>query len=309
MILRPLETVAAASKEFLPAWPVVERIQRQKHESCWLITQPSHAALAAEVAANLSAPQFPVPDVSILQAIALHDAGWGIPDAQAIMRSRSVQQQQPESFVAMGVPQFVAAWEKSIETCEPISPAGGYIVSRHFWRLADHRVKSSGGESRQDRQILESFLKSEEQRQKKLGAKQKLSMEQLEQLTDLLQLCDLFSLYLCCGAAENVVFPEYFGTTLKVIHHGDTEARRLHGIDDRLQVTGYREDQEQKQEQQQKLNTEAAEGHQRTQRMEMIESYALEPAVIKSGSEFVFAALRHPARKDVSSRELTVTVV
>ena len=271
MVLRPLETPAAASQEFLPAWPVVERIQRKKHESCWLITQPSHAALAGELAANISAPQFPTPEVPILQAIALHDAGWGIPDAQAIMRSRSVQQQAPESFIATPVAQFVAAWEKSIETCQHISPAGGYIVSRHFWRLADHRVKSSEGESKPDRQKLERFLKNEDQRQKKLAARQELSIEQLEQLTGLLQFCDLLSLYLCCGAAENVVFPEYFGIQMKAqtkIHHGETE----------------------------------------TQRMQAAESYAFDPPIIKSRSEFAFAALRHPASKGESNREIRIKI-
>ena len=271
MVLRPLESPAATSKEILPAWPVVERIQRQKFESCWLITQPSHASLAGELAANISSPQFPMPDIPILQAIALHDAGWGIPDAQAIMRSRSVQQQAPESFIATSVAQFVAAWEKSIETCQHISSAGGYIVSRHFWRLADHRVKSSEGDSKPDRQKLERFLKNEDQRQKKLAARQELSIEQLEQLTDLLQFCDLLSLYLCCGAAENVVFPAYFGIQMqaqKKIHHGDAE----------------------------------------TQKMQAVECYALDPPFIKSGSEFAFAALRHPATKSESSREITVRV-
>lgn len=271
MVLRPLESPAATSKEILPAWPVIERIQRQKCESCWLITQPSHAALAGELAANISAPQFPTPDIPILQAIALHDAGWGIPDAQAIMRSRSVQQQAPESFIATSVALFVAAWEKSIETCQHISPAGGYIVSRHFWRLADHRVKSSEGDSKPDRQKLERFLKNEDQRQKKLAARQELSIEQLEQLTDLLQFCDLLSLYICCSAAEKVAFPEYFGIQMKAqkkIHHQDAE----------------------------------------TQRTQAVESYVLAPPIIKSGSEFVFAALRHPATKSESSREITVRV-
>ena len=195
----------------------------------------------------------------ILQAIALHDAGWGVPDAQAIMRSRSVQQQQPESFIATSVLQFLAAWEKSIETCQAVSPAGGYIVSRHFWRLAEHRVKSVEDESRQDRQKLESFLKAEEKRQKKLASRQSLSFDKLELLTDLLQFCDLFSLYICCGAAENAVFPQFFGVEVKARNEGD--------------------------------------------------SYALDPSVIKTGSEFVFAALRHPATKQESSREIKITIV
>jgi hypothetical protein len=222
MILRPLQSSPSSSKEFVPAWPAVERSQTQNYEACWLITQPSHAVLAADLAAIISAPQFPAANPEILQAIALHDAGWGIPDAQAIMKSRSVRPLQPESFIAMAVPQFLEAWEKSIETCQSISPAGGYIVSRHFWRLAEQRVKSNSKSSKQDAQKLESFLQSEERRQKKLAGRQPLSIEQLESLTDLLQFCDLFSLHVCCGAAENVVFSEYFNVQVRVTRRDDT---------------------------------------------------------------------------------------
>ena len=215
MIIRPLQP-PASNNRFVSAWDAVLRTQTEDYESCWLITQPSHAALAAELAANISASEFPQADHQILRAIALHDAGWGIPDAQAIMKSRSVHPVQPQSFVAMPVAQFLEAWSGSIKTAELVSPAGGYIVSRHFFRLAEHRVNATQKESRSDARKLQSFLQAEEQRQKKLAGRQALSTEQLEQLTDLLQFCDLLSLYLCCGSSENVEFPEYFGVRLRV---------------------------------------------------------------------------------------------
>jgi hypothetical protein len=37
-----------------------------------------------------------------------------------------------------------------------------------------------------------------------------VSAKQIEQLTDVLQFCDAFSLYLCCGATEPVQFPQIF---------------------------------------------------------------------------------------------------
>src|SRR5262249_5555310 len=130
MILRSLQPSASASEKFVSAWEAVQRTQTNKYESCWLITQPSHAALAGELAANISPPEFPLADAQILQAIALHDAGWGIPDAQALVKSRSVHPHQPQSFIAAGAAQFAEAWKSSIETCQSVSPAGGYIVSR-----------------------------------------------------------------------------------------------------------------------------------------------------------------------------------
>ncbi|HEY6348795.1 MAG TPA: DUF3891 family protein [Candidatus Angelobacter sp.] len=274
----------------MPAWDAVLRTQTLKYESCWMITQPSHAALAGELAATVSATQFPAPDTQLLQAISLHDAGWGIPDAQAIMKSRSVRPQEPPSFVTATAPQFVEAWSNSIDTCEPISAAGGYIVSRHFWRLAQERLNSMPEENRldrgpqrapslrtagvedrgpqrapslrtagvEDRRNLDAFLKNETRRQKKLGGGQPLAIEQLELLTDLLQFCDLLSLYICCGASESVTFPEYFGVRLRVSNQD--------------------------------------------------ESYKLDPPVLKSGAQLSVAALRYPATKEESSRQIKIRI-
>ena len=222
MILRPLEPAASSTQKIVSAWEAVEHTQRESCAECWLVTQPSHAALAAELAREISSPVFPDLDPEFLKAIALHDAGWGIPDAQAIMKSRSVQQQRPESFIAMPLAIFLAAWEKSIETCQPVSPAGGYAVSRHFYRLAESRLHAVQEEKKADRQKLEAFTRNEERRQKKLAARQQRSLEELEKLTDVLQFCDLLSLYLCSGAAENVVFPEYFGVRLRITNAAGT---------------------------------------------------------------------------------------
>jgi len=208
MILRPLDPAPAASAEFLPAWSVVERTQREIHESCWMITQPSHAALAGEFAAKLTGVDLPAVDAQIIRAIALHDAGWGVPDAQAIMQSRSVRQGCPKSFIACGVGEFVNAWEKSIDVAESVSPAGGYIVSRHFMRIAE---QSASRLSESEREVEARFMQNEFDRQAKLAAKQKYTAKELEALTGVLQFCDLLSLYVCCGAQQNVEFPEYFG--------------------------------------------------------------------------------------------------
>ena len=213
MILRPLEAAPIGTEEFLPAWPVIERLQKQKYESCWLVTQPSHAALSGELASRFCGQQLPAPDPQLIRAIALHDAGWGMTDAQAIQQSRARKAVQPESFIAMSVPHFLAAWQKSIETAQSVSPVGGCIVSRHFYRLAEHRIQSVN-DTQQDRRKLESFISSESQRQQKLSAG--IPADHLELWTDLLQFCDLLSLYICCGARENVIFPEYFGVEMRV---------------------------------------------------------------------------------------------
>lgn len=210
MILRPLHSAESANKQWLPAWQVVEQLQRQKYESCWMITQPSHAALAGEIAAKLRSPQFPKLDADLLRAIALHDAGWGIPDAQAITRSRSPKRQAPKSFLDTEIAEFLDAWTQSIQVAQSAGAAGAYIVSRHFQRLAGHRA-GAAGDTERDCKNLQAFVTHESQRQKRLAAKQSRSEKELELLTDLLQFCDLLSLYICSGARERVEFPECFG--------------------------------------------------------------------------------------------------
>ena len=256
MILRPLEPTPSASAEFLPAWNIVERVQRQPNNACWMITQPSHAALAGEFAAKMTGPQIPKLDAALIRAIALHDAGWGIPDAQAIMQSRSVGQGVPKSFIDCSTGEILAAWEKSIEIAESSGPAGGYIVSRHFARIAEHGATQS---AETDHQKVARFQEHEGARQKQLAAKQNLGTAELEQLTDVLQFCDLLSLYICSGARDNAEFPQYFGVNAR-------------------------------------LTAE-------------VEGYKLAPSLIESGAEFKVAALRHPAGKGESGREIEIRIL
>jgi Protein of unknown function (DUF3891) len=214
MILRPLQLPAAPLPSYVPAWPVVEKLQRETHDGCWMITQPSHAALAGEIASTLTGPGFPKLDDALIRAIALHDAGWGTTDAQAITRSRAARPVAPRSFLAMEVAEILEAWTQSIQIAQSVGPAGGFIVSRHFHRIADRRL-AAGEDTTTDRKKIEQFLAHETQRQKGLAARQELSAEELESLTDVLQLCDLLSLYFCCGAREYVEFPECCGVRLR----------------------------------------------------------------------------------------------
>jgi hypothetical protein len=255
MVLRPLDPVPATSTELLPAWSVVEQTQQQIAGGCWMITQPSHAVLAGELAAKLICPQAPKLDSSLIRAIALHDAGWGMPDAQAIMQSRSIAQGYPKSFIACGVGELVNAWEKSIDVAESVGAAGGYIVSRHFVRIAEHGAAKI---AESDRETVTRFLKNEAARQKQLAAKQNHSEKELEALTDVLQFCDLLSLYVCCGARQNVGFPEYFGIRARITVEAD--------------------------------------------------SYRLDPILVEPGTEFGVAALRHPATKEASGKEIEIKI-
>lgn len=259
MILRPFETPAPQnSHEWVSAWRAVEPLQRTRYETCWMVTQPSHAALAGEIAAKLAGQDVPELEPELVRAIALHDAGWGMPDAQAVMASRSVQQSSPRSFLQVGVPEFLSSWTRSIDVALSTAPAGGYMVSRHFWRLAEHRLNTAQ-DSAADCARLEQFLDFENERQQKLVSKQTRTARELEALTDVLQFCDLMSLYLCCGSRERVEFPEYFG--MKIRANQEPQGLRLN------------------------------------------------PSLLPSGTQFHVAALKHPATKGESGREIEFTII
>jgi hypothetical protein len=228
MILRPLdptttavvqktslEQPASTENQLAPAWQIVEQVQRATYETCWIITQPSHAALAGDIAAELVLPGLPKLEADVVRAISLHDAGWGMPDARAVMRSRAGGQEVPRSFIQCTVAELVSAWTQSIDIAQTTSPAGGYIVSRHFWRLAEHRL-AAGQDTKPARSQIKDFLDDEMERQKELAAKQKRNDKELEALTDALQFCDLVSLYICCGAQVAVEFPECCGTKVRM---------------------------------------------------------------------------------------------
>lgn len=202
MVLRPL-LPPPAHEGPLSAWDAVEAIQKDPGAECWLIAQPDHAALAGDIAAHLSPQFFPGLDQLVLQAIGLHDEGWGPADTAALSGP-----QRPASFIAEAPATFVEAWTASIDRCQQVAPIGGVIVSQHFARLADFRLscrKDSAGDTR----LLLGFLTAEDQRRRALLPA--CSGYDPGFLTDVLQFCDVLSLYLCCGAQESVVFRQRFG--------------------------------------------------------------------------------------------------
>ena len=199
MVIFPItEDHADAAKPISP-WKSVEQRQHEHASAYWVVTQPSHAALAGELAAALRDDLFGPIDETIARSIALHDAGWSMEDAEQIQRLRSDPRQKPTSFVDTPPGQFLRAWTTSIETVQKFAPIGGYMVSRHFERI-------SLRDDPQNQAKLETFRRRERQRQHQLKTKIRLDEAALERLVDALQFCDLLSLYLCCGSCWAVKF-------------------------------------------------------------------------------------------------------
>lgn len=208
MILRPLITEEPPHSGPQPIWSVIDRTQQPRMSECWLIPQPAHAALSGEIASHLDERHFPGIDGSVVQAIALHDAGWGMPDAAAIQSSRVATAKNPffpRSFTKFPPADTMNIWTFSIDTAQNLGPLGGYIVSRHFAQISGHQA------AQHDSKNLPLFARFEEQerrRQDRLLAKTGRTVAELDPLVTALQFCDLLSLYIACGALDDVILPQ-----------------------------------------------------------------------------------------------------
>ena len=223
MVLYPLPANNHSQPDAIPipAWRAVERRQRQRARDWWLVAQPDHAALAGDLAARLDFPTIPALSTEVIDAISAHDAGWAKFDSVTTLTTASLKLTSPVSFLEICPVDFLVAWVGSINAAERIGTLGGIIVSEHFSRLGQSRL-ASRNDSAEDVSRLRQFLSEESARQARLCDAVEASASELEALTDVLQFCDLVSLYLCCGAGEPAEFPQQFdGTTIQVRRDGD----------------------------------------------------------------------------------------
>ncbi len=189
----------------VPVWDAILPTQKTNAPEYWLITQPDHAALSGAIAAALGPSLLAQLSSEVVQGITLHDEGWAPFDAQITLTD-----DRPLSFLDFLPKDFLRAWNGSIERAEEIAPIAGAIVSGHFSRLARNRLEW-GIDGAEDRGLLLDFLESEQAR--RAAAARWDSREDFEFLTDVLQFCDVLSLYLCCGAVQDVEFSQRFGAT------------------------------------------------------------------------------------------------
>jgi Protein of unknown function (DUF3891) len=211
MILRSLgEPPASAPDSDRSAWHFVEQAQQRARTPLLLIPQPAHAVLAGELARAFAPEAFGQLPENILQAIRMHDTGWGLLDAAQIHslrggdKRKSAQQGmknsapvRPASFLKTPPADAVAAWRSSIEETQKIAPECGYIVSRHFTLL-----------TLPDEPAHSAFRKQEKTRQETLLKSASLHLVDLERWVDALGFSDLLSLVLCSGEQADVLLPK-----------------------------------------------------------------------------------------------------
>lgn len=196
---KPAGSERAPSAPAVPIWNAIQGAQMEKPALC--ITQLDHARLAGQIAQHIDPEFFPALEISIIQAISLHDEGWAELDSKPPVRS----------FLQVPPADFLRAWRGSISAAGKVSPLGALMVGGHFSRIGKTRLELASN-TPAEVQLLSEFLAEQEQARRKQTLA--LSEAQIEELIDLLQFCDVYSLYLCSGAQERVQFPQKLGGTL-----------------------------------------------------------------------------------------------
>ena len=221
MILRPETKPARTNDAFVSAWEAVARAEKTRSAKYHLVRQPDHARVSGEIVQQLAIAGAPPVDDDIVRGISLHDEGWATFDegrerfhaTPANYSSANIavdREGRPLAFLDIKAGDFLRAWRGSIDCAEAVAPIAALIVSGHFCRLGKFGIGMSAY-SEDDARRVREFLASEEQRQCRLLNLQCCAESEVQYWTDVLQFCDLLSLYLCCGSEESVEFPQRIG--------------------------------------------------------------------------------------------------
>lgn len=185
---------------------------RRKTPYEWLlISQNDHAELSYRLACAWCAPRIydlfpdtPHPTAEeLLQAIRLHDRGWGSWDGSPGL---DPDHGRPYSFTEMPPADAQAIWTRSIDACGAVGPLAGWSVASHFLALHDN---SDGP----DAPLWHEWLARENQRRDRwlrgwLARDSRHTQPQAEHCLSLLQTFDWLSLWLCCVAPLGECDPE-----------------------------------------------------------------------------------------------------
>jgi hypothetical protein len=109
-------------------------IRRSIADEFLLVTQTAHARLAADLALEIGNQQFssPLPRQPVLDAIAMHDAGWPAHDESPTINCHG----QPAHALEMPLDIMLPIWANSTDFAAAKHPYGGLLVSLHGLSLS-----------------------------------------------------------------------------------------------------------------------------------------------------------------------------
>jgi hypothetical protein len=163
------------------------------------LSQYAHSQLSGDLAVrldpNVLGPECPAINAIEAQAIGMHDIGWE-PLDQAMEHS-------PRTFLSVSPEDAARVAFDSGEINEAVHPVGGWMVSLHFSRLAESRLKENA--------VFAEFFEDERARRAELLPHTGRTEQELLRLTDVLRWCDLVSLIISAGAEGAFALPAVCG--------------------------------------------------------------------------------------------------
>lgn len=179
-------------------------ICRREQDGWLLISQPAHAWLAGDLAANWGNAEFesPVPRAPVVLATRLHDIGWAEWDAQP----RLNEQGRPVNFLETTLEETHPIWDRAIEKVGLMDPYAGLLVGMHAETIYRRRLERSADPLKSQQEVRER-IEELEQHQAAVRAElhdhpsyiKKEAVANLEANYRILRACDLFSLAVCTG--------------------------------------------------------------------------------------------------------------
>jgi hypothetical protein len=175
-------------------WQSFADSQNPRNTVIGYISQPSHAALAGQIAATLDPSLFgKIPD-AVVEIIGGHDVGWAEFDLAAL---ESTSTKLPLSFLGVPPEIGVAAWRRSIAAAERASFLAGALTRKHFFLLAPR-----------DRDAAHRlFIEEQAPRVHEEETQLKGCLPDGRRFAAALGFCDLMSLHLCSGSSASVRIP------------------------------------------------------------------------------------------------------
>jgi hypothetical protein len=209
-------------------------IVTRRSEGLALVAQTEHGRVAGELARHWGNTVFepPTPREPVVFATSSHDEGWRAADAEGLLNE---VERRPLHFLEIDADEHVRLYRQGVERVRMHDAYAGLLVGMHWTGL--YRGRWSGPTARgrlargpREAMLLDDVVREEEQRwvdAKHAAWTHEQPRAVFETLLwhnyELLQLWDLFSLYLCVMPEEpapNPGPPTRWGPQLAAIAHG-----------------------------------------------------------------------------------------
>jgi hypothetical protein len=181
-------------------------IVRSEGQQLLLVRQTDHQFLAGRLAEAWGAAPFPRLSDGAIRAAYGHDEGWRLWEEKPRIDPRA---HRPYQFTDLPVLEHLSFYREGVRAAVDKDLYAGLLVNMHCVGLYNGRYGKIEGlpprqRSAEEQAVIQRFTRELEQEQAGLREQLQLAADAPSLWRDytLLQICDLLSLYLCGGAAQ-----------------------------------------------------------------------------------------------------------